>query len=56
MKGALSLALLLLAATPSYASERFCRSSRWVWIGQERVKVCCSNGVCHTKYGIYQPQ
>ncbi|MDC0303019.1 hypothetical protein OAL13_00180 [bacterium] len=54
MKRLLALALLLSAGLPSYAAERFCTHSYWVWIANERVKVCCSNSVCTTKYGIYQ--
>lgn len=31
-----------------------CSSSSWVWMGQERVRVCCDQtGFCTTKYGVY---
>ena len=54
MKGLLVLALLISTGLPSHAAKRFCSSSYWVWMGNERVKVCCSNGLCLTKYGVYQ--
>ena len=54
MKTILALSIIMASAMgmPAHA-ERFCSSSRWITMGGERVKVCCSNGVCTTKYGIY---
>ena len=40
-------------ATLAFASQP-CNNSYWVWLGGERVKVCCNQqGLCLTKYGIY---
>jgi len=42
-----------LTASPAFSSQ--CNYSYWVWLGGERVKVCCNQyDFCLTKYGIYQ--
>lgn len=48
------LALVVGNATLALAQQP-CSYSYWVWLGGERVKVCCNQqDLCLTKYGIYQ--
>jgi hypothetical protein len=49
------LATLLVFATfsASGVAARRCFRSYWIWMGNERVQVCCASGVCTTKYGYY---
>ena len=54
MKRLAFVAAIALALSPSAAlAQRFCTSSFWVTMGGERVKVCCAQGLCTTKYGVY---
>jgi hypothetical protein len=49
---AVSFLFLPLAAL---ASQQRCTYSYWVWMGGERVKVCCNQqNFCTTKYGVYK--
>ena len=39
---------------PAANAGQFCANSHYVWMGGERVKVCCnSQNFCTTKYGVY---
>ena len=51
-----AIALYRDAALGTYdfkRSRRFCTSSYYITLAGERVKVCCANGLCVTKYGVF---
>lgn len=54
MKPTLFALFALVVGNATLALAQPCNYSYWVWLGGERVKVCCNQqDLCLTKYGIY---
>jgi hypothetical protein len=52
---AVSSLLFPLIVSPAFSFQQRCTYSYWVWMGGERVKVCCNQqSFCTTKYGVYK--